>query len=80
MSPQDALRMKLQKQKKCLAEYIALKQAPRRARRDVDDIDVADVISIHVDDKNLEISDGASKLFARLARLNEYWAQKSLPR
>jgi integrase len=62
----------------CLAAYIAQKYQPSRQRHDIDEIDVADVISIYVDDRKLQESEGANKLFARLERLNEFWGAKKL--
>ena len=63
---------------KCLAAYLAAKHQPKRQRNDVEDIDVADVISIYVDDKRLLDHDAASQIFARLERLNNFWGGKKL--
>src|SRR4051812_2494025 len=54
----------------CLAAYIARKYQPIRQHQDIEEIDLADVISIYVDDRKLQDSEGANKLFARLERLN----------
>jgi hypothetical protein len=61
-----------------LAHYIAGKYQPARRRRDIEAIDIADVISIYVDDKKADESDDARKLFARLERLNNFWGSKKL--
>ncbi len=63
---------------KCLAAYLAAKHQPKRQRNDVEEIDVADVISIYVDDKRLLDHDAASQIFARLERLNNFWGSKKL--
>ena len=63
---------------KCLAAYLAAKHQPKRHRNDVEEIDVADVISIYVDDKQLLDHDAASQIFARLERLNNFWGGKKL--
>ena len=60
-----------------LAEYIAAKyQAPREERR-LEQIDVADVLSIYVDDC-VDRQSNAEKLLGRIARLNEFWGGKTL--
>ena len=63
---------------KCLAAYLAAKHQPKRQRNDVEDIDIADVISIYVDDRRLLEHTSASKIFGRLERLNEFWGGKKL--
>ncbi|MGL5166126.1 MAG: hypothetical protein ACRC9K_09595 [Afipia sp.] len=63
---------------KFLANYIAQKHQPIRQRLDIEDIAVADVLSIYVDDKKLHESERALQAFARLERLNEYWGALKL--
>jgi integrase len=63
---------------KFLANYIAQKHQPVRRRLDIEDIVVADVLSIYVDDKKLHESERALQIFARLERLNEYWGTLKL--
>ena len=62
----------------CLARYIAQKHAPVRKRLDIEEILIADVLAIYVEDRNLTQSEGAIGLFARLERLNEFWGDKTL--
>jgi integrase len=59
-----------------LADYIAKKYQPERNRRDIDDIDCADVLSIYLSDVG-EPSD-QFEIIARIERLNEYWGGKTL--
>ena len=59
-----------------LADYIAQKYQPARQRRDIEEIDCADVLAIYLTDvgepaKQFEIE-------ARIDRLNEYWGGKML--
>jgi integrase len=59
-----------------LADYIARKYNPERRRRDIEDIDCADVLSIYLADvgepgEQFEIE-------ARIGRLNEFWGGKTL--
>lgn len=59
-----------------LADYIARKYQPERRRRDIEDIDCADVLSIYLTDvgepgEQFEIE-------ARIERLNEFWGGKTL--
>ncbi len=59
-----------------LADYIAQKYQPARQRRDIEEIDCADVLAIYLTDvgepgEQFEIE-------ARLDRLNEYWGGKML--
>jgi integrase len=62
---------------KRLAAYIADKYRPSRLARDVDQIDVADVLSIYLDDHGPSITD-QPKLERTIGRLNEYWGGKKL--
>jgi hypothetical protein len=60
-----------------LAEYIANKyQAPRK-ERDLDDICVADVLSIYVDDCGTR-QRNRKKFDERIGRLNDFWGSKRL--
>lgn len=62
-----------------LAAYIAAKHEPIRRRLDIEEIDIADVISIYVDDRKVDDeSDDARRLFSRLERLNSFWGGKKL--
>ena len=63
---------------KFLANYIAQKHQPIRQRLDIEEIIIADVLSIYVDDKKLHESERALQAFARLERLNEYWGARKL--
>ena len=59
-----------------LAEYIAGKYQPERNRRDIEDIDCADVLSIYLSD----VGEPAEQfeIAARIGRLNEFWGGKTL--
>jgi len=63
---------------KCLGAYLAAKYQPKRQRLDIEEIDIADVISIYVDDHKLVERDDARGLFARLERLNNFWGGRKL--
>jgi integrase len=60
-----------------LAEYIARKYAAPRKGRELDDIPVADVLSIYVDDRGPKQRNPA-KFDERIARLNEFWGDMML--
>jgi hypothetical protein len=62
---------------KQLAAYIAEKYSPSRRARDVDRIDVGDVLSICLDDCGPRMADRL-KLERCICRLNEYWGGKML--
>jgi integrase len=62
---------------KRLAEYIAEKYSPTRRARDIDRIDVADVLSIYLEDCGPRMVD-QPKLERCIGRLNDYWGGKSL--
>jgi integrase len=62
---------------KRLAAYIAEKYQPSRLSRDIDQIDVSDVLSIYLDDCGPRIA-GQPKLERTIARLNDYWGGKML--
>jgi hypothetical protein len=60
-----------------LAEYIAAKyQAPRKGR-DLEEIPLADVLSIYIDDRGPKQRNRA-KFDERMARLNEFWGAMRL--
>ncbi len=65
-----------QKAEQALANYIAQKYQPERGRRDIDDIDCADVLSIYLTD----IGEPADQfeIEARIERLNDFWGGKKL--
>jgi integrase len=62
---------------KRLAAYIAAKYQPARLARDIDQIDVADVLSIYLDDCGPGSADQL-KLERTIGRLNNYWGGKKL--
>lgn len=62
---------------KRLAAYIAEKYRPSRLSRDIDQIDIADVLSIYLDDCGPRMAD-QPKLERCIARLNAYWGGKML--
>lgn len=61
-----------QRAEQFLADYIASKYHPERRVRDLDAIDVADVLSIYLEDCS-ERHANQKKFRARIARLNEFW-------
>lgn len=62
---------------KRLAEYIAAKYQPARRVRDIERIDVADVLSIYLDDCGERVADRA-KLERSIGRLNDFWGGRML--
>jgi integrase len=60
-----------------LAAYITDKYQPSRLAKDIDQIDVADVLSIYLDDVGPRIAD-QPKLESCTARLNNFWGGKML--
>jgi integrase len=62
---------------KRLAAYIADKYRPPRRVKDIDQIDIADVLSIYLDDCGPRITD-QPKLERTIGRLNDYWGGKVL--
>jgi integrase len=62
---------------KRLAAYIGEKYKPARYVRDIDQIDVADVLSVYLDDCGPRMAD-PPKLGRCIARLNDYWGGKKL--
>ena len=59
-----------------LADYIARKYQPERSRRDIEDIDCADVLSIYLTD--IGEPGEQQEIEPRIERLNEYWGGKML--
>jgi integrase len=55
-----------------LANYIAEKYRPYRGTRDLETIDIADVLSIYLDDCGGRVAD-QPKLERAIARLNDFW-------
>jgi hypothetical protein len=62
---------------KRLAAYIAQKYQPSRLVKDIDQIHVADVLSIYLDDCGPQITDQL-KLERTIGRLNDHWGGKVL--
>ena len=62
---------------KRLADYIADKYRPSRHARDIDQIDIADVLSIYLDDCGPRITD-RPKLERAVGRLNDFWGGRML--
>src|SRR5437588_1850377 len=60
-----------------LAGYIAEKYQPARKERDIERIDIADVLSIYDEDCGCRQSNRC-QFEARLARLNDFWGSKKL--
>ncbi len=60
-----------------LADYIATKHSASRKARDIEAIDVSDVLSIYLDDVLPRIAD-AKKLLARMGRLSKFFGGKML--
>ncbi len=60
-----------------LAEYIAQKYQPSRRARDIEDIDIADVLSIYDNDCG-PLQARRAQLDARLERLNDFWGNRKL--
>jgi integrase len=62
---------------KKLTAYIAEKYRPSRLAKDIDQIHVADVLSLYLDDRGPRITD-QPKLERCIGRLNDYWGGKML--
>jgi integrase len=62
---------------RALAEYIANKYRPPRKTRDIEEIDVADVLAIYLHDCGEDQAD-RDKFQGRLARLNSFWGGRML--
>ena len=60
-----------------LARYIAAKYRPTRGNRGVDDIDIADVLSIYYEDTHVRQS-SPERFTSRIQRLNEFFGGKKL--
>ena len=60
-----------------LAAYIADKYRPSRLVKDIDQIDIADVLSIYLDDRGPTLTD-QPKLERAIGRLNEFWGGRSI--
>jgi integrase len=60
-----------------LANYIANKYRPARKSRDIEQIDIADVLSIYLDDCADDQAD-QKKLEGRISRLNSFWGGRML--
>jgi hypothetical protein len=60
-----------------LSNYIAQKYQPKRHRRDIEEIDCADVLSIYLADAG-EAGNEFDDLNSRTGRLNEFWGGKML--
>jgi integrase len=60
-----------------LAAYIAAKYRPTRREKDIEEIDIADVLSIYDDDHGPQVADRNS-LDRRLERLNDFWGGRTL--
>ena len=60
-----------------LADYVAAKYQPTRKARDIEEIDVADVLAIYYEDCRERQADFA-KFKGRLERLNEFWGGMKL--
>jgi integrase len=60
-----------------LSDYIATKYQPERRRRDIEDIDCADVLSIYSADTG-EAGNEFDDLNSRIGRLNDFWGGKVL--
>jgi hypothetical protein len=60
-----------------LAEYIATKYRPRRKERGIEEIRIADVLTIYLEDRRDDIA-RRNELQDRLGRLNEFWGEKTL--
>lgn len=60
-----------------LADYIVNKYRPARKARDIEQIDIADVLSIYLDDCGDDQAD-RKKFEARISRLNSFWGGRML--
>ena len=60
-----------------LGDYIAKKYRPTRKARDIEQIDIADVLSIYLDDCGDEQAD-RKKFQGRISRLNSFWGGRML--
>jgi len=60
-----------------LAEYIANKYRPSRKTRDIEEIDIADVLAIYLDDRGDDQAH-RGRLEGRISRLNSFWGGRML--
>jgi integrase len=61
-----------------LAKYISEKYSPSRKARDIEDIDIADVLMVYLDDRTDEEAGEDKHLIQCIGRLNEYFGAKML--
>lgn len=61
----------------CLQDYLRRKYAPARKERELETIDIADVLMVYVEDRGDRQSD-PNKFRRRIGRLNEFWGGKKL--
>jgi integrase len=61
-----------------LAKYIGEKYSPSRKTRDIEDIDIADVLMVYLDDRTDEEAGEDRHLVQCISRLNEYFGDKML--
>jgi integrase len=62
---------------RALAHYIADKYRPTRKARDIEQIDISDVLSIYLDDRGGDQAD-QKKFEGRMSRLNSFWGGRML--
>ena len=60
-----------------LADYIANKYRPTRKARDIEQIDIADVLAIYLEDRSDDQVE-QTKFAARISRLNSFWGGRVL--
>ena len=60
-----------------LAEYVAAKYRPPRKARDIEQIDIADVLSVYEEDFR-DRQANRTKFNGRLQRLNDFWGDRKL--
>src|SRR6476660_2348673 len=66
-----------EKAERKLAEHVALKYQPSRKERDIELIDVADVLNVYLEDTAARQA-SRSKFKGRIGRLNDFWGGKKL--
>ena len=76
-SPQDALRAKIERRSRRSQPTSQQNTSPSRKERDIEVIDVADVLSIYDDDTRARQVNKA-KFDERLKRLNDFWGGRML--
>ena len=67
----------IEKAEQKLAEHVALKYEPSRKERDIEVIDIADVLGVYFADTGHRQA-SRRKFEGRIARLNEFWGGKKL--